>query len=499
MSSLMLLSWSSQPLIRPIVPAATRAYITLLNSYGLRPGLGLGSGFPRQRRADFVSLSGSYSARPFSSLPNAIMAFRSRQQQELARKPLAANTSRLNVDGPFPNYGGSRGNIAAAAAAAVASTTAVPSKSRNDPPASISRLKSGSAPLFAMHQENFFDDSDGLDDQDFLDLDLDDLMKPVAKPPPKDTKVTSLSPPGNNPSHGAPSSAQTAEAATVTTTSSKSSLPPPAWGRPPSPPRPSAHNLPPSQVPSSAPIPWSSSPPRPAHTTINSFSRPSVAAYSSSSSSPALATIQKPVPEPKARTVTRKRTLPWKIEDPAPVDSIPSERSSSTRHSIHEEQPQELPKKKSRSAKKDYPWEKAPGPSQLDEKEFKEIRKQQKKAGGRAITEARKTDKASDNSAPKAIPGIFLSEEQQRILDIIVKHGKSVFFTGSAGTGKSVLMREAIRQLKNKYRHETDRVAVTASTGLAACNIGGMTLHSFAGAGLAKEPIKQLVKKVRKL
>ena len=35
------------------------------------------------------------------------------------------------------------------------------------------------------------------------------------------------------------------------------------------------------------------------------------------------------------------------------------------------------------------------------------------------------------------------------------------------------------------------------ASGIAACNIGGVTLHSFAGVGLAHEKPEQLVKKVR--
>jgi ATP-dependent DNA helicase PIF1 len=66
------------------------------------------------------------------------------------------------------------------------------------------------------------------------------------------------------------------------------------------------------------------------------------------------------------------------------------------------------------------------------------------------------------------------------------------------GTGKSVLLREIIKGLRLKYHRETDRVAVTASTGLAACNIGGVTLHSFAGIGLGKEDKEDLVKKIKK-
>ncbi len=61
-----------------------------------------------------------------------------------------------------------------------------------------------------------------------------------------------------------------------------------------------------------------------------------------------------------------------------------------------------------------------------------------------------------------------------------------------------MLLRELIKRLQIKYRNEPDRVAVTASTGLAACNVGGVTLHSFAGIGLGKESAVDLVKKVKK-
>jgi ATP-dependent DNA helicase PIF1 len=81
---------------------------------------------------------------------------------------------------------------------------------------------------------------------------------------------------------------------------------------------------------------------------------------------------------------------------------------------------------------------------------------------------------------------------------LIVEDQKCIFFTGSAGTGKSVLLREIIMKLRKKHNKEPDRVAVTASTGLAACNIGGVTLHSFAGIGLGKGPVEELVKKIRR-
>lgn len=110
---------------------------------------------------------------------------------------------------------------------------------------------------------------------------------------------------------------------------------------------------------------------------------------------------------------------------------------------------------------------------------------------------ARKESDSIKKFSVKVSP-ISLSQEQQRVLDLVINQSKSVFFTGSAGTGKSVLMRAIIADLRKKWSREPDRIAVTASTGLAACNIGGVTLHSFAGIGLGKEDVPTLVKKIKK-
>ncbi|THV05562.1 hypothetical protein K435DRAFT_790078 [Dendrothele bispora CBS 962.96] len=92
---------------------------------------------------------------------------------------------------------------------------------------------------------------------------------------------------------------------------------------------------------------------------------------------------------------------------------------------------------------------------------------------------------------------VLLSQEQTQILEL-VESGKSLFYTGSAGTGKSVLLREIIKTLKRKFGKNSDVIAITASTGIAACNIGGVTIHSFAGIGLGAEGAKELASKVRK-
>lgn len=93
---------------------------------------------------------------------------------------------------------------------------------------------------------------------------------------------------------------------------------------------------------------------------------------------------------------------------------------------------------------------------------------------------------------------ISLSSEQQSVKNLVCFKHASVFFTGPAGTGKSVLMRAIIQELRKKYKRDPECLGVTASTGLAACNIGGMTLHSFSGIGLGKEDVQTLVRKIRR-
>lgn len=133
---------------------------------------------------------------------------------------------------------------------------------------------------------------------------------------------------------------------------------------------------------------------------------------------------------------------------------------------------------------------------------IKEQQKQLRKINGKLIkdnpaTEEKRVQAIKSNKV-RRVTRPHLSVEQQTVLNLVLDNNDSVFFTGSAGTGKSVLLREIISQLRHKYKKEPDRVAVTASTGLAACNVGGVTLHSFAGIGLGKEPVEELTKKIKR-
>jgi len=89
-----------------------------------------------------------------------------------------------------------------------------------------------------------------------------------------------------------------------------------------------------------------------------------------------------------------------------------------------------------------------------------------------------------------------LSEKQKKVFDAVIEGRKSVFFTGAAGTGKSYLLNLIIQKLQTMYK--AYEIGVTASTGIAAINIGGCTLHSYLGLGLATESIDVLKYKVNK-
>ena len=73
-----------------------------------------------------------------------------------------------------------------------------------------------------------------------------------------------------------------------------------------------------------------------------------------------------------------------------------------------------------------------------------------------------------------------LTGQQQRAVHA-ANSGRNVFVTGGAGTGKSTTLKHIVLMMKGKFG--ADKVYVTASTGCAARNVGGVTLHSAFGVG----------------
>lgn len=118
---------------------------------------------------------------------------------------------------------------------------------------------------------------------------------------------------------------------------------------------------------------------------------------------------------------------------------------------------------------------------------------------------ATKENTTAKESLSKSLPAtkltgkrdVGLSAEQEEVLRLAVDDETNLFFTGSAGlshkpleiilgvssyhyadyragTGKSLLLRATIQALRKKYANKAECLAVCASTGMAAQNIGGL-------------------------
>eukprot|EP00158_Paraphelidium_tribonemae_P004116 Partr_v1_DN26582_c1_g1_i2_m3561 putative PIF1 5'-to-3' DNA helicase homolog (S. cerevisiae) len=117
---------------------------------------------------------------------------------------------------------------------------------------------------------------------------------------------------------------------------------------------------------------------------------------------------------------------------------------------------------------------------QLDVKQMKKLEKW-------IYQPLRAFPRASTGSHPLQSGSERLSDEQMNILNLITSDARpSLFFTGQAGTGKSVLLRHAVSALAAIERrvHRTDpaeTIAVTSTTGISAHAIGGTTIHAWAG------------------
>jgi len=84
-----------------------------------------------------------------------------------------------------------------------------------------------------------------------------------------------------------------------------------------------------------------------------------------------------------------------------------------------------------------------------------------------------------------------LLSEEKRIALKLVEKGNNILITGGAGTGKSFLLNYIRKNFKEK------NIAITASTGIAAVNISGSTIHSWLGIGLANGSLEQIIQNIR--
>lgn len=76
------------------------------------------------------------------------------------------------------------------------------------------------------------------------------------------------------------------------------------------------------------------------------------------------------------------------------------------------------------------------------------------------------------DSHHQAVPGTALTPEIR--FHACAQDGQNVFLTGAGGTGKTTQLRQYVAECPR-------RVSITAPTGVAALNLGGMTIHRFCG------------------
>ncbi|EWC48606.1 hypothetical protein DRE_01828 [Drechslerella stenobrocha 248] len=191
--------------------------------------------------------------------------------------------------------------------------------------------------------------------------------------------------------------------------------------------------------------------------------------------------------QPSEPVVKKRRTLPWKAKEDAEKKAREDAELAAILPKPVVQTP--VPVKPVTT----LPWDKSASAVKAAKLDLKG-KLQQKRALSTASVVQQSTSTKRGSKPTKH----YMSEEQSHVLDMVVNEGKSMFFTGSAGTGKSVLLREIITALRMKHKN-FDSVAITASTGLAACNVGGVTLHSFSGIGLGRDAVDQLVKKIRRV
>lgn len=104
----------------------------------------------------------------------------------------------------------------------------------------------------------------------------------------------------------------------------------------------------------------------------------------------------------------------------------------------------------------------------------------ERKQKAKSSKEVVKTESDDDDDAEKD------NTDLNKIIELI-KAGENLFITGYAGTGKSYIL----NKLKKKFK-----IDVTSTTGLAAVNVQGQTIHSWAGVGICNKPVGEVVEKI---
>lgn len=87
-----------------------------------------------------------------------------------------------------------------------------------------------------------------------------------------------------------------------------------------------------------------------------------------------------------------------------------------------------------------------------------------------------------------------LCDEQLALVELVM-NGKNVFYTGSAGCGKSTVLKHFVALLRSRRK----KVDIIAPTGRAALEVNGRTIHNYAGwvPSSLSQPLRSLASNAR--
>jgi hypothetical protein len=82
---------------------------------------------------------------------------------------------------------------------------------------------------------------------------------------------------------------------------------------------------------------------------------------------------------------------------------------------------------------------------------------------------------------------MILTNEMEKAIELIENTNETLYITGKAGTGKTTFLKYIVQNIRKKF-------VVTASTGIAAINAGGVTLHSLLSIPLGVNNPNEVIK-----
>lgn len=89
----------------------------------------------------------------------------------------------------------------------------------------------------------------------------------------------------------------------------------------------------------------------------------------------------------------------------------------------------------------------------------------------------------------------YYRAKQKDVLDLLINTNRNIFLSGSAGTGKTYVIKKYLKHLKSLYNKNFPKyVGLTSSTGISAClyeEFNAVTIYSWSGIGVNLSPINE--------